>query len=376
MKRLGLILAGLGFFAMLAMPAMAQVRAYGGRQPLRPLRNLAERADERRDDVRSGVYNSNRTAVGVYDREVMPAAPAAGPTVASHGSLGVTLSDQNSTHIASIAPGSPAARGGLRVGDEIINVNDREVASRDELVQEVQSAGSGDVSMMIVRNGREREIVVPLGQPMATRAQGDTYFRGPAASRVVDGQSYDDSQNTVRTRRPARQVDADAYDRTRRTDRVRVDARVNDYNDDASFRADVDNRVDRTSDAARRTTERATDRARRRTERAVDRFDNANDRANDRYDADDRYDDTRNRVDNRADRAVDRAGNTAGRSLDRARNATNRALNRASDAVDRNTDSYDADRGLDRARNATNRALNRASDEVDRNVGGDDYDRD
>jgi len=365
MNRLGLTLAGLGFSAMLALPAMAQVRTYGGRQPLRPLRNLAERAAERADDVR---YN-NRAATGAYVTEQpMPAAPAAGPMVAGHASLGVTLSDQNGTHIASIAPGSPAARGGLRVGDEILSVNDREVATHDELVQEVQTAGVGDVPMMVARNGREREVIVPLGRAVAGRAN----FRGPAASRNVDSDAYYDSRETVRTSRPARQVDTDSYDRTRRTDRVRVDARINDSRDNVDeFRDDVDNRVDRTRDNARRTT----DRARSRTERAVDRFDN-DDTLPDPF-SDGQATDRRNRVENRADRAIDRAGNVAGRSMDRARNITNRALNRASDEVDRNTDSYDADRGLDRARNATNRALNRAANEVDRNVDtNDNYDRD
>jgi len=78
--------------------------------------------------------------------------------------------------IYDVAPGSPAARAGLQgfqasrtgryiVGDQVVAVNGKPVASRDDLLHEFETAGVGaDITLTVMKDGRKRDVAVRLAE--------------------------------------------------------------------------------------------------------------------------------------------------------------------------------------------------------------------
>ena len=106
-------------------------------------------------------------------RDAGPAgAGATGPVGSAGGrrSLGAKVADAGryvmpgGTHVegafvGGVNPGSPAERAGLKVGDVIVAVDDRPVASVDAL-SEALAAGAGSVKLTLARGATRREVMV------------------------------------------------------------------------------------------------------------------------------------------------------------------------------------------------------------------------
>lgn len=71
--------------------------------------------------------------------------------------FGVTLDDSNGRlRVTGVTPNSPAAKGGVQVGDEIVTVNDYPVSTFDLFVGQIQALGraGGPVSLGVRRHGQ------------------------------------------------------------------------------------------------------------------------------------------------------------------------------------------------------------------------------
>jgi serine protease Do len=97
-----------------------------------------------------------RTYLGVY----------AEPTGGAPGRAGVV--------VGGVAPDSPAARAGLKTGDEIVRVGDRDVKTLDDLENAMASHKAGDkLAFQVRRDGKEENMTVTLGdRPPEGRAMG------------------------------------------------------------------------------------------------------------------------------------------------------------------------------------------------------------
>jgi len=97
-----------------------------------------------------------------------------------HAALGISIVDNDGrVRVVAILPGSPAARAGLQVGDEIRYVDDQRIRTAEGLTDEVgeKQAGS-NVELSIRRNGERRTVQARLAssQEMATsRGQNRQY---------------------------------------------------------------------------------------------------------------------------------------------------------------------------------------------------------
>jgi serine protease Do len=70
-----------------------------------------------------------------------------------------------------VDPGSPADKAGLKVGDEITKVGDKEVKDFDDLVNTLAKHKPGDkLAFHVLREGKERDLTVTLGERQPPRA--------------------------------------------------------------------------------------------------------------------------------------------------------------------------------------------------------------
>ena len=83
--------------------------------------------------------------------------PAAGTAEPARGEWGLGLrGTERGVEVASVAPGSPAERAGLRRGDVIEEVNRTPVASVQEVKARLDRAGEADVVMLLLKRGEGR----------------------------------------------------------------------------------------------------------------------------------------------------------------------------------------------------------------------------
>lgn len=100
------------------------------------------------------------------------------------GRLGVRLqplTDQLADHfgaedggalVAAVRDASPAAEAGLRAGDVIVRVADRDVRSPRDVRRAVRDAGAGPMTVIVIRNGGERIVTVELPEGTGGEAMG------------------------------------------------------------------------------------------------------------------------------------------------------------------------------------------------------------
>lgn len=97
------------------------------------------------------------------------------------------LNEQRGTVIADIAPGSPAAEAGLRVGDIILSLNGRPVASAAEVRNRIGLLRVGErVQMTVLREGRQMQTTATLRAPKLTSLDGNTLHPRLAGARFSD----------------------------------------------------------------------------------------------------------------------------------------------------------------------------------------------
>lgn len=90
----------------------------------------------------------------ITDGEVHHATIGVNARTAANGSL-------DGAEVVNVAEGGPAQRGGMREGDVVVKVGERDIHSSDELVVAVRNAGAdGDVPITVVRDGGRVELSV------------------------------------------------------------------------------------------------------------------------------------------------------------------------------------------------------------------------
>lgn len=140
------------------------------------IREKIEGAMELRGDAMERLEGLRIPGDGELDVEVhgMPHAAFGG-----RGRLGVRvrgLTDQLAEHfgaddggalVASVSEGSPAAEAGLRAGDVIVRLGDRDVADPGDLVRAVRASDAGPVTVELLRDGDRRTVTVELPEEAA-----------------------------------------------------------------------------------------------------------------------------------------------------------------------------------------------------------------
>ncbi len=102
---------------------------------------------------------------------VLDALPASGKVAeagaTTDGFAGLDLGEADGkVVVAEVAPGSPAARKGMRKGDVLVSVDRRPVATPDDvdrILAELKSSGRESAVMLIRRENRDRFVALPLG---------------------------------------------------------------------------------------------------------------------------------------------------------------------------------------------------------------------
>lgn len=117
-----------------------------------------------------------------------------------HAGLGVSLAQADgAVRVIAVAPGSPAAKAGVRVGDEIRYVNDQRIRTHG-LVDEIGEFRPGErVSLTVERNG-EKHIL------HATLADRNALFNERQANRGRTAYSYGPDEMGSQQGSPAQQV--------------------------------------------------------------------------------------------------------------------------------------------------------------------------
>ena len=117
---------------------------------------------------RDGSRETLAVAIGTQGQETL-AAVATATADADDVRLGVMLAPRGEpgktgVKIAEVAPGSPAARNGLRPGDVILRAGDRTVDRPDEVAGAVRSAASDDkpVLLLVERGDHRRYVAIDL----------------------------------------------------------------------------------------------------------------------------------------------------------------------------------------------------------------------
>ncbi|MFC7848937.1 trypsin-like peptidase domain-containing protein [Arthrobacter sp. NPDC057388] len=91
---------------------------------------------------------------------------------ATHGQLGVSVQAKSESDagfstgadVASVEPGSAAAKAGIKVGDVVTRFNDLAISDPNQLTAAVREQPSGSsVKITVLRNGREQQLDVTLG---------------------------------------------------------------------------------------------------------------------------------------------------------------------------------------------------------------------
>jgi serine protease Do len=109
----------------------------------------------------------------------------------SRGFIGVTLTDvspglQRSLHLPTtrgalvqdVTEQSPGDRAGIRPYDLILSVDEREIWTNDELIRDISARPPGSAARLrVLRDGRERNVIVKLAERPTGRDEGDIINR-------------------------------------------------------------------------------------------------------------------------------------------------------------------------------------------------------
>ena len=81
-----------------------------------------------------------------------------------HAYLGVRLADDGAAKLESLVTNGPAAKGGLRAGDLVIEVEGKQIETGDELREAIDARKPGDeLELKIRRGSNEQDVTVELG---------------------------------------------------------------------------------------------------------------------------------------------------------------------------------------------------------------------
>ncbi len=95
--------------------------------------------------------------------------------------------------IGKVVPGSVAEAGGMRAGDRVVSINEREIRTWEDVVAAVRAHPDESVRLLVSRGGRELEIRL---RPEAVQQNGERFGRIGAAP-LVDQEAMKDFVTTV-----------------------------------------------------------------------------------------------------------------------------------------------------------------------------------
>src|SRR5205085_6684655 len=95
-------------------------------------------------------------------------------TVTSDIAQSLDMKDVRGVIVGSVQPGSAAERAGLKQGDVIVALNGQPVNDSNSLRNRVASTAPGaDVTLTVVRDGREQQLTAKLGEFAPPTERGD-----------------------------------------------------------------------------------------------------------------------------------------------------------------------------------------------------------
>ncbi len=101
-----------------------------------------------------------------------------------YATMGVMLVD--TTTIGRVEGGSPYAAAGLRVGDEILEIDQAPVDTWEDVRERLVSGTAASLTLKVRRDGQDRALAVRYeGDSVAERLAGLDYFRASAVSTVI-----------------------------------------------------------------------------------------------------------------------------------------------------------------------------------------------
>lgn len=113
------------------------------------------------------------------------------PGAAVSNRLGVAVRPaERGVTVVAIELDGPAGEAGLQIGDRILKVNGEAVSSESELVRLVDTAGSGSVTLEVVRGSERRQVAVRQVEGSAPNALGLKLRELPKNALRVLGLSY------------------------------------------------------------------------------------------------------------------------------------------------------------------------------------------
>ncbi len=88
-----------------------------------------------------------------------------------HAALGISMSESDGhVRVIAVMPGSPAARAGVQVGDEIRAVDDQKIRTTQGLTEEIEEQQPGaTVELSIRRNGERKTLQAKLASSQESR---------------------------------------------------------------------------------------------------------------------------------------------------------------------------------------------------------------
>jgi serine protease Do len=97
------------------------------------------------------------------------------------------LKERRGALVGSVSPGGPASKAGIEPGDIILQVNDRPIANRDELVRTVVNMKPGTtVPVRVLRDKQERTLNVTIGE-LDLEAEGNRQSRAEPEEDTTTG---------------------------------------------------------------------------------------------------------------------------------------------------------------------------------------------
>ncbi len=114
--------------------------------------------------LRDGRAMEQRVEIGSAPGNRDAATKSGGPARPSLG-LGLAPRPEGGVTIARVEPGSPAAERGLRPGDVVLRIGDREAKAPSDVAEAVnaaRSAGRPSIALQVERDGARRFVAIPL----------------------------------------------------------------------------------------------------------------------------------------------------------------------------------------------------------------------
>lgn len=169
-------------------------------------RKHLERAVKLNPDIEKAREEPGREKKGGRPAPKTELEPPARPAGKGSPFLGVSLVEGiEGVLIEQVVEGHAGEKAGLRVGDEILKINGKEVATPQDLVGEIQNCSPGDeITLTIKRGDQEKEVKAVLGE----RPEGMTSAPGPGdvdiakiqqriQELMAEGKSWEEVQKIV-----------------------------------------------------------------------------------------------------------------------------------------------------------------------------------